>query len=46
MFGGRVFERRRLVRLAGLSGASRNRCGNSLFHETSVASWERHHQPG
>ena len=46
MFGGRVFKRRRLVRLAGLSGASRNRLGNSLPHETSVASWERLHLPG
>jgi hypothetical protein len=36
MFGGRVFKRARLVCLAGLSGASRNRLGNSLANETSV----------
>jgi hypothetical protein len=46
MFGGRVFERGRLVCLARRSGASRNRPGSSLPDETSVAPWECHHLPG
>jgi hypothetical protein len=43
MFGGGVLKPRRLVSLAGRSGAFRNRLANSLPHETSVAFWERHH---
>jgi hypothetical protein len=37
MFGGGVFKRPRLVCLAGLFGASRNRLGSNLPDETSVA---------
>jgi hypothetical protein len=54
MSSGGVFKRRRLVCLAGLSGASRNRRANRLPNQTSVAAaahclladqWHVHHWP-
>jgi hypothetical protein len=45
MFGGGVLKRRRLVCLAGESGASHSRLACCLLDETSVSFWERHHLP-